>query len=778
MAPGKKRDKTAAWIETLRGKLEAARQLARSYEQSKLKLRRPAPLAKVETFERQHGLALPVEYRDFFLHVGSGGGGPNLGLARFGRSMPRRLPQGWLWQPAPGEHGKRAPEIGRDFLLDDMWVAENDDGTATASPLPAGCHPYDGCVFLSDQGDGFFDCLVVKGKHAGEVWLDETEADGGLGPTGRSFRQWFEDDWLDPLLRGALLDRMCEALEQGIASPAHALIEKWQGLFPEDATDRSSRIYRAVLDLYLGRRGAVLQILARLESEQAGDAGDGRLPWLRRFVYQDDFHAAESADAGAIAAAAGHSIADVREAVANNPETPAPILADLVDDPATQVRHAVVRHSATPAHALKTAAKLDEAAWDTARERAALVDALEAVARHDNAPEALVGELARFDQRHDDPLAVWVARAAALSAAATPELLAELARHAAPPVRHAVALHPHTAPGDVERLAADADTAVRAAVASRPALPLPLMEALASDVHAEPRAQLASNPSAPSEILVRLSFDTSRRVLQCIAAAAALPERARELLARHPLHIIVSSHEHKLVDEYFTPNGPVHLPLDATAACVRNMHIFSHPSFPEPLLAVHLDDDRGMAGSRIARHPWPSPALWQQLSHHSQTYTRTELARRTDVPPEILLRLAADEQSATRTAAASNPRCPRELWNTLSRENVEGIRCAAARNPAAPVDGLKRLAKDKEKFVRRDVLSNPAAPADVVAELACDPEIDVRKWAALSPNLSTGSLNTLLQDADASVGAWARWRADAEAMAADTLPSEPQAPPS
>ncbi len=49
------------------------------------KLRPTAPLSVIESFERQHGISLPLDYRSFITEIGDGGAGPFYGLLLFGK---------------------------------------------------------------------------------------------------------------------------------------------------------------------------------------------------------------------------------------------------------------------------------------------------------------------------------------------------------------------------------------------------------------------------------------------------------------------------------------------------------------------------------------------------------------------------------------------------------------------------------------------------------------------------------------------------------------------
>jgi len=173
------------------------------------------PLSEEElrTFEREHGLSLPAEYRRFLAQVGNGGAGPYYGLLPLADWRPDlMLP--YLVGEFEGEEpdvvggklrmidlGPR-PEIdrpadpSRPFLLEGPWPRRDHD----VLPAPD-AHPFDGCLKLCEMGDGYSCFLVVTGKKAGEVWEDWThgEAYEAVRPTGLTFLAWYER-WLEDTL--------------------------------------------------------------------------------------------------------------------------------------------------------------------------------------------------------------------------------------------------------------------------------------------------------------------------------------------------------------------------------------------------------------------------------------------------------------------------------------------------------------------------------------------------------------------------------------------------
>ncbi|MEZ4369552.1 MAG: SMI1/KNR4 family protein [Polyangiaceae bacterium] len=140
----------------------------------------PLRLSTIVTFEAAYRVRLPEEYRDFLLHIGNGGAGPEGGLCRSedyerrGRTDLERL----------------HVEFDADAAEQDWDPEEEVDGDVM-----------DDCLPLVDTAEGIY-WLVVSGPYAGELWWD-TRSDDSLPPEpvvddeGEvTFRAWY-DAWLD-----------------------------------------------------------------------------------------------------------------------------------------------------------------------------------------------------------------------------------------------------------------------------------------------------------------------------------------------------------------------------------------------------------------------------------------------------------------------------------------------------------------------------------------------------------------------------------------------------
>lgn len=141
-----------------------------------------APHPDVGGIEREHGISLPPLYRRYLSELGDGGAGPDHGIQPFG-PVARSLPVD------PEDLAGAVPERAnpaRPFAFEGDWTME-DPGPLL---LPAGVHPYDGCVRLTDVGCGGAELLAVTGPRAGWVVTDCVPS-GGVFGLNQPIETWF-----------------------------------------------------------------------------------------------------------------------------------------------------------------------------------------------------------------------------------------------------------------------------------------------------------------------------------------------------------------------------------------------------------------------------------------------------------------------------------------------------------------------------------------------------------------------------------------------------------
>ncbi|MEU1280084.1 SMI1/KNR4 family protein [Streptomyces sp. NPDC005805] len=146
----------------------------------------PLPPAALRGLEAALGVRLPGDYRSFLTGLAASGAGPGYGL------LPPGAPL-YGCRGCPPFAGSPA-DPRRPFRLDRAWTPVRADGSWELFCSP-GAHLHDGCLRLADHGCGDFDCLVVTGPRAGEVWRDRTGNGEPLEPLAPSFTTWYAE-WI------------------------------------------------------------------------------------------------------------------------------------------------------------------------------------------------------------------------------------------------------------------------------------------------------------------------------------------------------------------------------------------------------------------------------------------------------------------------------------------------------------------------------------------------------------------------------------------------------
>lgn len=151
-----------------------------------VKLNPPASPEAVSRFEKEHGIALPEEYRSFLLEVGDGGEGPPyygmLSLReQYEHDFPRYLEDGYR------------DLLSRPFPHTEHWIWEAEEETPEV--LERWERIGYGNLVIGHEGCGEYWTLIVTGPERGQMW---SFADVGIQPCcrRRTFFDWY-NYWLD-----------------------------------------------------------------------------------------------------------------------------------------------------------------------------------------------------------------------------------------------------------------------------------------------------------------------------------------------------------------------------------------------------------------------------------------------------------------------------------------------------------------------------------------------------------------------------------------------------
>lgn len=239
-------------------------------QKHKFRLNPPLSEDEVLRFEREHGVTLPADYREFLLTVGNGGAGPYYGI------LPLEK-----WNDAMME------DIPRFLSRPSILRPEMEQMDEEHDPLPCPLEERDqGTLALCEQGCMYYALLVVMGPFRGRVvYVSPDNWYGIYFVRHPDFLSWYER-WLDELLWGysdgwfgfghpGSPDQLIEVIKQ---SPDPALrVEALQTLsrapaLPEDSVecvsalleDPSAEVRRRAL--YLIRKNRLTELLPKAQA--------------------------------------------------------------------------------------------------------------------------------------------------------------------------------------------------------------------------------------------------------------------------------------------------------------------------------------------------------------------------------------------------------------------------------------------------------------------------------------------------------------------------------
>jgi len=136
---------------------------------------------EIELFEKEQGISLPNDYRDFLFKIGNGGEGPpEYGLLKLGEIRAHHVPD-YLIEG----YGDR---LRQPFPLTEYWVWDDEEDLPGIEERINATEM--GCLALGHDGCGMFWLLIVTGDSRGQIW--QTTGVGILPCAPRlSFTEWY-----------------------------------------------------------------------------------------------------------------------------------------------------------------------------------------------------------------------------------------------------------------------------------------------------------------------------------------------------------------------------------------------------------------------------------------------------------------------------------------------------------------------------------------------------------------------------------------------------------
>ena len=285
------------------------------------------------------------------------------------------------------------------------------------------------------------------------------------------------------------------------------------------------------------------------------------------------------------------------------------------------------------------------------------------------------------------------------------------------------------------------------------------------------RMAVARNPNTPPNIIEALRKDPHRLVARKAEATAALKsgaaERQSQLLQEMPV-AATDPTEQAIVEEASVrlkklsrPNlilygsrwasclAPGQWLTVLGASTQAQLERMLPHSLKLAMAEFWADPAIPKAEFRAVSLPPGVLALLAQISRKKAVQERIPL--KANVPAAALIRLASSRYPDVRANVARRAGTPSDVLATLSNDPVSWVRSMAVMNPAAPIQTLTRLADDADVYVRCGVAANLTTPADFLGKLAGDADEDVRGAVAANPSTSAASLAMLAGDSRSRV---------------------------
>lgn len=322
-----------------------------------------------------------------------------------------------------------------------------------------------------------------------------------------------------------------------------------------------------------------------------------------------------------------------------------------------------------------------------------------------------------------------------------------------PALREALARHPQTPPHVLAILMVDEHQEVRQAALEHPNSPTTTREEVLAlqEGRALPRktllrflqmgpwlaALVAKNPSSSQSLLRRLSMQEEWRVRQAVAANERLAPSLLRQMAKDPdrdVRLAAASNRS-------TPSEALQGLLGDPDDEVRQA-VLANPTLDKQNLT---ELDRLQQGDATLSH--------EQLSHwlRQGSWLRRWVALHPALPADLQQSCAKDGDWQVRQAVAQNPNANPKLLELLAQDPDPDVRQAVTAHLSTPATVLAKLANDEHPEVRLRVLQHPQANASLCRLLAEDPHWMVRQGVAACPHTPPEVLIALAQDPDRDV---------------------------
>jgi hypothetical protein len=138
------------------------------------KLHPPVSEKTLVAFEKQYGIILPADFRNFYRYVSNGGAGPFYGLYSLQKSIT-----------------ELEEYVGHQLNTKEPFTWTKKTNIFEDRPELKERHEFPGVILLAEQGCGDFSFLVVNGPAYGTIWTGSVDRAGDFWPSKLTFTRWY-----------------------------------------------------------------------------------------------------------------------------------------------------------------------------------------------------------------------------------------------------------------------------------------------------------------------------------------------------------------------------------------------------------------------------------------------------------------------------------------------------------------------------------------------------------------------------------------------------------
>lgn len=188
-------NKNREHIKRIKSKLKLAKKKGLSCfgsDKHKFKLNPPIKESELLKFEREQGITLPDDYRDFLLYAGNGGAGPYYGIYKLENWKSFTS---WVIDNVPDDILQRPSRLHPGS--NEIPIFSEDDNIYDQQHIDF----YQGTISIGTQGCTYETLLVVSGDYRGRIVYVDADDNPPYMSREVDFLSWYER-WLDELLNG------------------------------------------------------------------------------------------------------------------------------------------------------------------------------------------------------------------------------------------------------------------------------------------------------------------------------------------------------------------------------------------------------------------------------------------------------------------------------------------------------------------------------------------------------------------------------------------------